>query len=210
MGACFGYLSGAALAVVAIDLATRWWIWGSPFVSRFELYWWLFAIFFSTSLVWLTALVPFLVVRKLAPRGFGTPEDAVVSGEVICFLTFPIYLWVARGLNFAGGDPPYLDHLIKLFPEAWPKLLLAGAVWGLAYWWIEGRFSLAQLSCSFQHSAGATEELDASRQQESSFVRWPRHALMLSCIATALLLILVLPMLPPHEPWWSVGSYDVT
>jgi hypothetical protein len=98
--------------------------------------------------LWVTALLPFIVVRQcgrfiaLKCGGFANLWQEMGGGIATAILAFPIAVWWARYLDVEGG-PPYFPALaaVSAMPILWLAVVVCGAIGGLAYWFFTSRRS---------------------------------------------------------------------
>jgi hypothetical protein len=206
----FGYFGGIATALLVLDLAGRAWNEGDPFVSRFHLGMWFFLFFVDFFWDSVTALLPFLLIRRAF--GSGSFWRSALGGVATCGLTLLINLWIARGLDLApDSNLPYWQALANLPLRVWPFLVLAGTTGGLAYWAIERNAPLARLVAFLDRLAAALEALDKHPPREVLLLlaRWiRRRALRIAGFAAVVTLIVhIWPLWwEPHVSWLSLGS----
>jgi hypothetical protein len=152
--AVFGYLGGVATVVVIAWLA---WLaivglelhFNNSSSTRANGELAILMVLFPLLLIlmWVTALVPFVVVRQCG--GFvlrkcgdvGNAWQAVVGGIATAVLTIPILVWWGRFLDIENGPAPYLPALTAAgtVPSLWLVVIVGGAIGGLAYWFISVR-----------------------------------------------------------------------
>jgi hypothetical protein len=136
----FGYLGGVAVAVTVDVYLTVAWIKGTPFFFS-ELGLWSFFVFGSIFVNWVTALLPFFIVRGLMGKGrFEKILPCALAGIAVRFLTLLIDWWLFHAINFKGPFRPYLEEVGTAIAGFWPILLIGGALGGIVYWWIEDGF----------------------------------------------------------------------
>jgi hypothetical protein len=95
----FGYLGGVAVAVTIVVFLMVAWIKGTPF-SFSELGLWSFFSLGSIFVNWVTALLPFFIVRGLVGKGrFEKILPCMLAGIAVLFLTL-LDLWLLHAINF--------------------------------------------------------------------------------------------------------------
>ncbi|MGI4946557.1 MAG: WD40 repeat domain-containing protein [Janthinobacterium lividum] len=131
-----GYVAGVTLAWVTANVGGM--AWSGEVISRYDLDYWLFFAVFGALVFWITAAIPFAVVRRMAGvRAFSSPWRAAASGAAVGVLMMPFAVEMGRILNIEGPTQPFLTDLFAGAVPKWPLFVGPGAAGGLTYWLIE-------------------------------------------------------------------------
>ena len=168
-----GYVAGVSLAWMAASVGGM--AWSEEVVSRYDLDYWFSFVFFGNLVLWITALLPFALIRRtVGVNAFSSAWRAAASGAAVGVLMMPFAVELGRVLNIEGPEQPFLTDLLAGAVPKWPLFAGPGAVGGLTCWLIEFSSAPAAVAQYF----GAAKPL-----------RWAAAALSVALVLAASMLL---------------------